>query len=103
MKFDPAKNYQKVRVYGAGVRYHQNGCEYTSGFKLIGEIGMTPKDVKVKEDKKEQAKAKKKNSRDEIRARAAEKLAGFKTPETTDAISEALNENAAAAAAEINA
>lgn len=93
MKFDPDIEHQKVRTYGKGVRYHQKGHEFTSGFADLGKI-KAGKTREVVEEATENT------SFQDVRARAAEKLEGFKKPEVTESVALALDENAAAAAAE---
>ena len=93
-EFDPDRNFEKIRQFGMGIRYVQDGYIYNSGYKLLGK---TDKQVKVEAaQSKTEAKA-------GIESRAQDRVDtwdGFKTPETPDSVRSALDENQQAKAAE---
>ena len=97
MKFDPDKPFRKIRKFAAAVTFEQNGQSFSAGGVQRGKVGKPLKTVEQAEKEPAKTKAQK---REEVRARAAEKLADFREDESTDSVAQALNENAAAAAAE---
>ena len=97
MKFNPDIDFATHRDAEGGRWYLQNGHKFT-----VSGIHLGPVDGKSdKPDAAEPKKSKPENKA--IRERAAKKLEGFKTPEQTGSIAQALNENQAAAAAEEHA
>ena len=96
MNFDPGSAFTKVRTM-KGVRFHQNGHEFTSGHKDMGKILKNgERNMKVPDEKKLKAKK-------DAREQANRPLDGFKPAEATGQIAEALKENREAAAAEAHA
>ena len=97
MKFDPDKPFIKVRSM-TGVRFHQDGHEFSAGYVHLGKLkkdGTTEKPEEVKKDVRARAKAK-------IAAKTGN-LDGFKKKEAPDAVESMLQENDAARQAEENA
>ncbi len=100
-EFDPDSHYAKIRGPN-GVRYHQNGCEYNSGWKYLGKLKADkPKPAEKKDDARESARkkiAKKRGKKSEKPG-----LDGFRNKQTPDAVSSAEREDEAARQAEENA
>lgn len=93
MKFDPDSHFIKRRTRDGGVWYEQKGHKFSSGFNDLGKIKEAPE--VVKKDKSSDVETK-----EDVRARAASKLQGYKKTEKSDAVSLAMREDQAAKAAE---
>lgn len=100
--FDPDKHFVKIRGMN-GVRYHQNGCEFNSGYAYIGKLKADDKPatdpVAEKKDVRAAARAKINKRKDKNKGN----LDGFREGEAPEAVTLANKENATALQAEENA
>lgn len=100
-EFDPDKPFTKTRSM-SGVRYIQDGCVFSSGYKFMEELEAVPepkKPVKKKDDVRKRAAAKIAAKR----GKQDDPLDGFREGSTPEAVSTAVKENEAARRAEEHA
>jgi len=86
MKFDPDSDYQKHRDAQGGVWFIQEGRKFSVRGKDLGEADPVKKSLNQRKE--------------EVRARASEKLKDYSEREVSGSVAEALKENRAAVAAE---
>ena len=85
-KFDVTKDHQKHRDAQGKVSYTQNGRTYTAGGRDTGSSSVDDPSTNPRKQ--------------DVRDRAAERLAGFRDDDAPSTIEEAMRENRAAAAAD---
>ena len=90
IEFDPTEDHQKHRDASGNISYTQNVRKFQAGGR----------EIVSKKKKKEEEKL---DRKEEVRARANQKLAGFREDDAPGPIEKALKENQAAEAAEANA
>ncbi len=95
--FDPDKHHVKIRGMN-GIRYHQDGCEFSAGYQYIGKLNAPDKPaadpVANKKDVRAAARAK------INRRKGKDGLKGYREGESPEAVTLANKENVAARQAE---